>query len=71
MLALREITGSALDPQLRHHVAEVKRAGSHLTVYEVIETGDVLMIAHLAPTLSMATIRRAYEKNACRYEVPT
>jgi hypothetical protein len=66
MRSLREITGSLLDPQFRHHVEAVERAGSHVTVYEVIETGDVLVIAHSAPRPSMTAIRRAFEQNSHR-----
>jgi hypothetical protein len=62
MASLRELTGSVLDPQLRAHIAEVEREGARVTLYEVRETGAVLMIAHQGERPSMAAIRTAYRR---------
>jgi hypothetical protein len=62
MAALRDMTGCLLEPQIRAQVSQIEHQGLRVTVYEVRETGALLMIAHASETPSMAAIRRAYRQ---------
>lgn len=63
MQLVREITGSAIDPQTRARIAELERAGSNVTVFEVIEDDAILILAHAAERPNITMIRRAYEQH--------
>jgi len=66
MRALMEITHCMLDPQTRAHITMVEREGVHVTLYEVRETGGVLIIAHESPQPSMQAVRCAYTRHMSR-----
>lgn len=62
-LLVREITGSTIDPQTRARIADVERAGSNVTVFEVLADGALLILAHASARPSLSMLRRAYERH--------
>lgn len=61
MSLLREVPPPQFDAPTRRTLQEVQRSGTHVTVFEVIATHAILMVAHVAPRPSIEAIRRAYE----------
>ena len=66
MAALREITRRMLDPEIQGYIAEFEKSGPRVTLYEVLETGAVLVIVHDAPQPSTAAVRTAYARHMSR-----
>ena len=66
MAALREITRHMLDPEIRGYITEFEKSGPRVTLYEVVETGAVLVIVHDAPQPSMSAVRTAYARHMSR-----
>jgi hypothetical protein len=61
MAALREISRQELDMGTLAHIRNIEKAGSHVSMFEVISTGAVLIIGHIAAKPSMRAIRYAYQ----------
>jgi hypothetical protein len=66
MATLREITRRRLDPEVQAHIAEFEKSGPRVTLYEVLETGAVLVIVHDAVQPSMSAVRTAYARHMSR-----
>jgi hypothetical protein len=66
MARLREITEMVVDPQILAHINVIERAGNNVSVFEILQTGALLMIVHAASRPSMAAIRTAYERQMAK-----
>jgi hypothetical protein len=66
MAKLREIGPLEFDAAINAQIKKVERAGAHLTMFEVIETGVVLAIVHETPRPTMKLIRKSYEGHLAR-----
>jgi hypothetical protein len=62
MAAVRLVSPTELDAELRACVRKIERAGSRVSMFEVLGTRRMFVVGHVAPRAAVSVIRAMYEK---------
>lgn len=68
--SLREISRAELDVETRRRVATIERAGARVSLYEVVATRGVLIIAHDGARPSEERLRTALAEHLASQAAP-